>query len=105
MQQKTATKKLLIFYDRNMNKTTILSFWLSHCVTESASVCCRSDLVKHRNCLKLELKSLLTDPLQRTSGKHYKLLKGMLQQGQKVKQLNNFSNFTSVVCELCRVSL
>ena len=31
--------------------------------------------------------------------------KGMLHQGLKVKKLNNFSNFKSVVSELCRISL
>ena len=29
--------------------------------------------------------------------------KEMLHQGLKVKKLNNFSNFKSVVCELCRI--
>ena len=33
------------------------------------------------------------------------LQKGMLHQGLKVKKLNNFSNFNSVVRKLCRFSL
>ena len=33
------------------------------------------------------------------------MVKGMLHQGLKVKKLNNFSNFKSVVCKLCRISL
>ena len=31
--------------------------------------------------------------------------KGTLHQGLKVKKVNNFSNFKSVVSELCRISL
>ena len=31
--------------------------------------------------------------------------KGMLREGLKVKKLNNFSNFKSVVSKLCRISL
>ena len=36
---------------------------------------------------------------------HNPLSKGMLHQGLKVKKLNNFSNFKSVVCKLYIINL
>ena len=36
---------------------------------------------------------------------HFLGTKRMLYQGLKVKKLNNFSNFKSVVSKLCRISL